>query len=443
MKRFTLYFLLIWPFIWDNATQAYHNAQIIQISKTYLQLLETGTISFLVLYILLCKKPGKMDLKFILPPAGIALVGFISGIMNGSYITGYIQVTYLLLRPFLVFFILANLGLERNDLVKGFRFYLVVAVLNAVICIGQFALFGVDADHAAGLLYHAHSLSNVMAVCIFFTVSYAVVRKRRKVLLLILLFFPPIIIGAHQKTLVLLMPVLLVLYLIMGRGNLLHYIRLAFAFLAFFALGYYAIATYSPSTVQLSRIAIENIDRLGAIRAYKTLFSVFDEIPESVPFGLGPGNYGSIYNILGTGAENRKKKEYAREIYYGSTMVATPGKRPSIWAPRPNLYLAVLSEYGLTGILLFLWVLYQILRMLFRFYHSRLLDIELKWLSLGTFLGLIYILMLGGIYILSGYNSQANMFPLIVMAALLYSTVRAEFSRKLPVENGVELTDSE
>lgn len=423
MQRFTFYFLLIWPFIWDNATQRYHNAQLLAISKSLLQVTEIGVIMLILFYVLFRNVHLRLDKRFLPFIVMMILLSIFSGLINRSYTVGIIQVAYILVRPFLIFFIITNLGLSRVELVKAVRFYFFMLGLNAVVNIAQFVFQGVVYDDAGGLMYHSHTLANFLTLGILWILSLAFLTRKYRYTIWIMLFFPPIIIGAHEKTIVLLVPILLVMYILVSSGGSKRYAPVLLILVTFGFGAYTAVSRFLPTTIEVTRLAILNIDKLGAVRAYSTLFEVFQEHKSAAIYGLGPGNYGSIFNTIGSGASARRKKDYAWEIYYASTEAEETGKRKGVWEPKSNLYLAVLSEYGLVGLGLFIWAIYSLALELLRIYRSKVSDIQLRWIALGTLLAFLYTMEMGSIYLQSGYSSQSNIYPIIIIAALLHVTV--------------------
>ena len=71
LRKLTLHFFLVWPFIWDNTTQRYATAQLFSVPKTYLQAIEIAVIVCLLFYVLLTKpRPLRDSLKPEKPTSG-------------------------------------------------------------------------------------------------------------------------------------------------------------------------------------------------------------------------------------------------------------------------------------------------------------------------------------------------------------------------------------
>lgn len=422
MKKLILYTLLIWPFIWENARQSYHNAQLIHLPPTFLRFTEAGLIIVFLFYILGHNKYLRKD--FALPIVAITIIGMISGLFNGSEFQGTFEVTYRLIRPFLVLFIVMNLNLDDKFLSKAFKILLAIAIVNAGVHWFQYIASGRSGDSAGGLMFQAHTFSNYMYIVTFFCLAYIHIKKKYYLLPLLLFFIIPTYIAAHEKTVVLSIGVFGLFFWIVSKGNICRRAIVFALVLLLFLFGMYQLTAFlRPQTIKLVTLYARNIPRLGLVEGYLCILRIFVMYPQYALCGLGPGRYGSVYATVGRYTESIERSKWGEVAYESFHVKKGPalGGRPFIGA-RSNQIVAVLSEYGFIGFIVWGLALAKLGKFLFSAYYSSPTS-DVRWLSLGSILGIFFIIAIAFVHLTSGYTVQSNIFPLMIIAGLLYGTL--------------------
>lgn len=424
MRKLLFYFYLIWPFIWENATQAYDNAHIIPIPKIYLQFVEPLVVLFTLIYIFIDSSvvhKKNIKSKIILFLLLIFLIlSIFTTVINKSSIGALIEVTYMFGRPFLVYFFIKNLDVNGQNLFLALKILIFICTLNVLINLWQFVSWGNSGDSAGGLMSHAHTFTNFIAIFIFLLVSYSFVKKKYKILLLTIPLILSVIIAQHQKTFIII-PFSIIVILLLYSNLSLKKILSGFLVLGLFLFGSYKIlVTIEPIPTQLFGEVFSHIDEFGMIKAYKTLLKNFNNYKYPYVIGFGPGNYGSIYSTFGRDAKNSDYRPYSSEIRFYSTTTgaqSVAGGRLSLWGPTTNLFLWVISEFGILGMIIFIYLIFCIVNDIVKAV-KKYDDQNLRAIGIAMLMSITFIFALGSIYILTGFSTQGNIFPIMIISAL-------------------------
>ena len=421
-SKLVLYGLLIWPFIWDNANQMWHTAQLIHIPKPYLQVAEPLIIFAFSLYIILNSYRYRIDLKgdFVPYVYFIVLIGSISALINGSAPRGAFQVIWKTVRPFLVLSIVMNLNLGMEYIYSVWRIIFAGAILNTIVVIYQFLVSNYYADLAEGLMVDAHVLSNYMLMVIFFIVSMLHIdfKKHRKLLLVLPFLTFSALVGLHEKAIMVGSGTLAVFSFttLISRGVVRKLLGVILSVLLL--LGTYGfVMNFYPKLIERFEILIRTPRQIGVIRGWWDLLSMFTRNPKYMLWGLGPGRGGSLYAIT---HEVEGRSQWGDEQYWEWNIMSR-----SAWiygikmaTVRTSVFLGILSEFGLLG----LFVLFLAFKKL-TIEISRICKTEadVSWIALGWILSFTFVVIMGFINISAGYNAQSNIFPLMVLGGLLWN----------------------
>lgn len=434
IKRVILYVLLLWPFVWENVSQAYDNAHLIHLPKSYLQAAEPVIVVAFLFYALFGGTQRRTKIDFAPYIGIITIVGIVSGFLNNSELMGLFEVTYKLLRPFLVLLIVMNLNLGEEYLAEVLKILFVIAIINSTVQLSQYVIENRYGDSAAGLMQDAHTFANYIFIIIFFCLTYINKKKKYVMLPFVAIFIISTYIAAHEKASVISVGIISFYFWMILSGRTVYWRIIIFVLVVLVVfVGLYQLTIYfSPNTIMLTKLYMRNITRLGFIRSHIILLKIFASHPAYAIWGFGPGNYGSTYATIGRHAAFIKHNEWAREVYRsffaGSVSSFLQGRR-SI-GTISNQIIAVLSEYGFIGFLVWGLAILKLTKFLFSNYSSNASP-DVQWASLGCILGILFIIAIAFFHLTSGYTSQSNIFPLMIVSGLLYSSAQIQESDQL------------
>jgi len=420
ISRGILYFLIFWPFIWENGRQKYANAQLIQWPVSILQLFEP----FIMLIFLIAVFLHLKNTDFLPHILIFVLLGCISGFINESEFQAILEVTYKTIRPILVLFIMTNLRLDDRDKGKALGLFFILAAINTLIMGYQFVYSYKHADSVCGLMQDSHTYANFMFIMLFFLFGAFLVSRRYSLLLLSGIAAVAAFIPQHQKAVVIGFGLIIAgffYFLIVKKHVTLLRLVLIAILIASLGVGMYEIIQkYSSSTIPILELAWSNRGDLGFVRAFSSLISIFTKHPVSVFLGLGPGRYGSVYATIGRHASEAVRFSFTQDVYasflrksYGAF-----GSRGSLFWESTTV-IAILSEYGIIGFLCIGLVFGKLLRILFSIFRESASQ-SLVYQSYGCILGLGFIILLALVDMITGYEIQSNIFPQMIMGGLLY-----------------------
>jgi len=421
--KLVLYGFLIWPFIWDNANQMWHTAQLIHIPKPYLQVAEPLIIFAFSLYIILNSYKYRIDLKgdFVSYVYFIVLIGSISVLMNGSIPRGAFQVIWKTVRPFLVLSIVMNLNLGKEYIYSVWRIIFAGAILNAIVVIYQFLASNYYADLAEGLMVDAHVLSNYMFMVIFFIVCmlYIDFKKHRKLLLTLPFLMFSALVGSHEKAIIVGSGTLTVFSftsLILKRGAVGKVLGVILSVLLLLGT-YESVLNFYPKVIERFEILVRTPRQIGVIRGWWDLLTMFTQNPRYILWGLGPGRGGSLYAIT---HEVEGRSQWGDELYREWNIMSR-----SAWiygikmaTVRTSVFLGILSEFGLLGLFVLFLAFKKLAIKISRICKT---ETDVSWIALGWILSFTFVVIMGFINISAGYNAQSNIFPLMVLGGLLWN----------------------
>ncbi len=422
ISKCILYFLVFWPFIWENGRQRYANAQLIQLPSTIFQFFEPFVIATFLIIVLLHLK----NTDFWGYIAVFAVFGCISGIWNGSDLRAIFEVTYKAIRPLLVLFIVTNLKLEEKYRDKTLVIFFTLATINTLLMGYQYVYAYIDVDLLCGLMQDAHTYTNFMFIMLFFYFTYILVMRRYRLLFLSGFFLVAVFLPQHQKAVVIGLGIILVgfLFFIVAKKHLTPsrfvLIVILIALMSFGA--YQAVQMLSPTTIPILELAWSNLGDLGFIHSFFSLMTAFAKQPSAILLGLGPGRYGSVYATIGRYASETARSSLGQEVYASFLLKSYGpfGNRGSLfWGS--TVVIAILSEYGIIGFFCVVLVFGKLLRVLFSIFRESTSQ-SLVYQSYGCILGIGFIILLAFVDLGTGYEIQSNIFPQMIMGGLLYSS---------------------
>lgn len=330
------------------------------------------------------------------------------------------------LLPFLLFFLFSKNRNISQQYVVFMKVHIYLSLLQIPLQFIQFInAFGFDftlllhnsssGDVSFGMLYNAFVLADKQLLSMFFLFSLKNYFSKKFFLFgIFMLFFSFMFIGANTTALVFILSVLV--YIIISSFNLknlkdfLKKIMVTFLLLiVFFISTYYLFnSQYKYINSSIDK-AIENVDSIGKVKAFKTIVEIFEKEPAYLMFGLGSGYYSSRISYILSGEylwqgehpllgiqNNKRFDTYLRplwnddirfNIYLNSTM----------YQPFSGV-LTIISEYGLIVFSVFIVLLFN------------------TYKKIKMPIGKVFVIFISGMLILDNFIE----YPRLLVPVLIY-----------------------
>jgi hypothetical protein len=417
-----LYSMVFWPFIWGNVLGAYNSFRLIRLPSVLMYLMEVALILACMAFSMISIKRNSLEILWFI--GILAIAGLFSGIINGSQPQALLRTTYMHIRPLIIFFIILNLGMPERYIRKVFIILTVILLINVSVAYFQRFVMGLSGDKLCGMMRDSHYFAFFLWNGVFFALSYILVRKKhilRFSIFIIFLLFPIFVAGFIQGML-LAFPVIgagILIYAVVKikRPGVVVAMILVMSLMSFTV--YEVMINYHYDTKLVMEYIVPNIGKLGFVQAPLDLIRAFSQQPQAMILGFGPGRFASQYAITHKEADRNPLAEAVYQSYHMSSDGGLFLSRPSVMS-RTSVYISIISEYGLIGFVVVVLFLYKIFSfMLFMFQNPP--SKFVSFISLGSLMALIYVLMFFITSLRDGYQDPGCIFPLMILSGLIYS----------------------
>ena len=421
MRKVLLFLVTFWVIIYSNSRMlegvgTYGIVHLFPIPRE-LRIIELGFLLFLFVLAFTTKMPKRVFLISICAVLYLLLSLFNLAIRGNLNFVG-VQDIYIRVVPFLLFTILAQGRVaDRKELVHFVRFFSIVIIVNILVFLFLQLPTGDHEDHFAGLFEDSHLFCNVLLV-FSATLFYDFLKTKKKsnlvfsIGLLFISLFP-----SNEKVIALTVLLLALLYLrhllrkqkIIGKVSII----LSILVLTFVAFKYVQKKDGGELWVRAQMMYdMFGIENIGPVIAWPMAFHEIQESTFSLFFGLGAGEYGWIAasrNVMeGKGSVHSKLFEFE----FSNENLNNAG-----YLFRTNTWSSLLAEYGLFGFLIFVWVLFSIIRGVRQFVTHDRLENNLKF---AFYFILIIVIYQGFFTPYSNWSVSALMFPAMYLAAYFH-----------------------
>lgn len=434
INRFILYSLLFWPFIWGNASRdptMMGSFQFIYISKNIMYVLEVVILVIFFTFSLIRIKKNNLEVLWYL--GTIVIIALFSGLLNGSNLEPVFRTTYLHIRPLLVFFIIANLGMPRKYIRKAFLCLVALVIINVLVAYWQMVSLNLHGDYLYGIMRDGHLFAGFLWNAVFFSLAYILMNRKYALQVLIFLVFMLVLIfvAGFYQGLFLALPVISIgvfIYYSTKIGTIRYLFKISLTMIVFSVLTFKVIKMYEvgePIRVMVEKL-LPLIGEMGFVQGPLDLINAFAQKPLAIIVGFGPGRFGSQYALT---EGNTGRSPLADSIYRSYWLTSDKDDwvtrtfllRRSIMG-RSSVFLAILSEYGIFAIVtifLFFRKIFNIFFSVFRDYSSKFLS----FLSLGSLMVVIYTLLFTITSLRDAYQAPSGIFPIMILSGLIYSSL--------------------
>jgi hypothetical protein len=419
LKLLLFFFAFVYPFVLENARMfesvaSYEQMRIIPLPKS-IRFVEVLFFLGMGMYVLLKTFPShnrffswkELSAVFISLGVGIFVKLLDDGFREVSLSTCF-QVSWLLLVPYLIFFIFHSLNFSERFITVSFNSLFVLGLLNALAGVYQIQFLNLMGDDVNGAMQDAHTFGNFMLLLI---IGLFMIRKVRKYLLLIIFPLLSFVGASSQKSYVVFL-ILLLVYVIFFAG-----IKFKIAFgivvLVFGSLAFNFVIQNDPHILdRFLLVADIGIRNSGIGQSYTNIFEVHNRYIFSYPFGIGTGNYANPINYPSfLGDVNVPVSTLFREKINNYGIITAFDMQVT--------YISfLLIEVGFVGFFFIGRFYYKILSTLIRKYKKELND-----LALFTAFGLLIPIISSFFTLLYSMEQISLIYPLMALAGMLCQTV--------------------
>jgi hypothetical protein len=427
LKLLLFFFAFVYPFVLENARMfegvaSYEQVRILALPKS-IRFVEILFFLGMSVYVLFKTFPTHnrffswKELSAVFISLGVGIfVKLLDDNFREVSISTCIQVVWVLLVPYLIFFIFHSLSFSKRFIRVSVNCLFALGMLNALAGVYQVQFLNLMGDDVNGAMQDAHTFGNFMLLLI---IGLFIIRKGRKYMLLIVFPLLAFVGASSQKSYVVFL-ILLLVYVIFFAGIK---FRIAFVIvvLVFGSLAVNFVIQNDPHILdRFLLVADIGLRNSGIGESYANIFEVHNRYVFSYPFGIGTGNYANPINypsFLGdvdvpvSTLFREKIKNYG--IITAFDMQVT--------------YVSfLLIEVGFIGFFFIGRFYYKILRTLIQKYKKELND-----LALFTAFGLLIPIISSFFTLLYSMEQISLIYPLMALAGLLCQTVPRQDQEQL------------
>ena len=392
-------------------------SRVLGILPTQVRWLPEGVIFATLIYILLRRSgEGLIVLKktpidrYII---GLILIGLLSMLVNSSPLVTTLSGFRNLLRPLLLYYVMINLKLDEKYLKRLVILFFAMELFQIPVIFYQYLIYG-GGDLASGTLGFSTGQMAVVLASIFMSLFFGLAIVKRSVIYTLLgsVLFLPVLLSEGKAGFFIIPSMLVFLfgYNFLSTANnktrmsLLKYVFILVPLLVIaYQLTLWLVPIVTPNSQLLSFLAnpATIFDRyeaplsktngipLSRVGDVQFAWQLISPQPQRILLGYGPGQasngiqglgVGTLYATYATDPKYFFGPKSAQFTYYAFTQVS-----------------AMLQEFGLIGLVLYLLMLLNIFRRSVKF--SKQLDVDPFWqgINLG-FSGVFFVFMICSLY---------------------------------------------
>ncbi|MCU0453813.1 MAG: hypothetical protein MUE68_09150 [Bacteroidetes bacterium] len=426
MKRTFIYGIILIGVLWTNARMLDHVADydwmhVVDLPREF-RFFEVGFIGlfFAVAFRNAWKEGWRRRLDHVRFPLILVTLAFLAGALNGSTPVDIFQGMFLFLSPLMVYQTARWLDLRGEDLRSIVRTMALLLLLSLPLWLYQVLTFFVEdgnGDNVHAFFRDAHLYANLLYCGVLVAAASFAVRRRYLDLLAAGALFFVAFMPLNEKSMIF-MVFLLLAVLLFRRGERKARRRLmpAFILTAVLVVGFLVGRDLLSSTggegLRANILTENRLEDLGTVLAYLQLPFVFEEVPQALVYGVGPGNYGSSMAIRRSveGSATELSTRYVGDIEVSGVIGA--------FSWRTNYFIGMLVEYGaiFTAIVALFYL--SLARRLYRLAKSSASEVIVVWsLALGG--SLMLLLLTGLVSNISGLDEGILAYPILMGIAAL------------------------
>jgi hypothetical protein len=418
-RYFLFFFAFVYPFVLENArmfegVESYGLMHIIPLPKS-VRIVEILFLVGMGIYVLFKTYPSS-NYFFTWKELFAIVVSITTGIfiklLNDDFhevpISTSIQVVWVLLCPYLLFFIFYFFTFSERFFRISVLSFFVLGIINAIAGVYQFQFLNSIGDDVNGAMQDAHSFGNVMLLLV---VGLFIIRKFRKYLLIILLPLVAFVGASSQKSYVVFVVLLLVYMIFFADVKTKLFFGIAVVVFGSFALNF--VIQSDPQIVdRFLAIADFGMKNSGIGQSYANIIDIHNRYIFSYPFGIGIGNYANPINYPSfLGDVDVPVSALFREKITNYGVITA-------FDMQVTYVSFLLVEVGLVGFFFIASFYYKILKTLIQRYRSEVND-----MALFTAFGILIPIISSFFTLLYSMEQISLMYPLMAMAGMLCQTV--------------------
>lgn len=415
LKLLLFFFAFIYPFVLENgrmseSVDSYALVHILPIPKAvrYVEILfyvATAIYIFLLAFPATNKFFSWKDLSVI---ALSFIIGFFVFLLDEKFRSGNIgvriQVTWLLVAPYLIFFIFYFFKFSDRFFNTCINAFFGIGIVNSLVGVFQFQALHLIGDDVNGAMQDAHTFGNTMLLVIL---GFIILKRLRKYFFLIIFPLIAFVGASSQKSYVVLLLLLLIYIFFFAALKTKLVIGLVVIVFGSFFINF--VIQNDPQILERFVLLVDfGIRNSGIGQSYADIIEIHNRYIYSYPFGLGIGNYANPINypsFLGdvdipVSALFREKMTNYGVISAFDMQITYIG--------------FLLVEVGFIGFFIISKFYYRILRSLLRLYRERKTD-----MALFGFFGLLIAIMSAFFTLLYSMEQISLIYPLMALAGML------------------------
>jgi hypothetical protein len=418
LKCLLFFFAFVYPFVLENArmfesVESYGLVRIIPLPKS-IRFIEILFFLGMGMFVLLKTFPSSNAFfgwkELILIFISMAIGVFVKLLNDGFHqvpISTSIQVVWLLLGPYIIFFIFHLTRFSEQFFRTALFTLFALGMLNAVAGVYQFQFLGLMGDNVNGGMQDAHTFGNLMLLLI---VGLFIVRRYRKYLLLILLPLIAFVGASSQKSYVVF--VLLLLIYMISFADLKTKLFFGIAVIVFGSFALNFVIQNDPQIVdRFLAIADFGMKNSGIGQSYANIIDIHNRYIFSYPFGVGIGSYANPINYPSfLGDVDVPVSALFREKITNYGLITA-------FDMQVTYVSFLLVEVGFVGFFFIASFYYKVVKTLIRRYRSEVNDV-----ALFTAFGILIPIISAFFTLLYSMEQISLMYPLMAMAGMLCQT---------------------
>jgi len=366
-------FLLLWPIFWSAASIVTGDPFHFGVPRTlrFVEPLVIGAVFLLGLLGVKVRRQSWFELLILCLVVFLTLTGLAGALLSGFAFPGWLNLMYGLyvtFMPWMVVWTVIRLRYRLNYLHAMGTFLFALCSINWAVGLGQVIVFGIkNADYVHGFFQDANILATVFYFLISYYWFYYALSNKRSFLLKGLFLFPIAYFAFNEKLNLFFLVVIIPLIFWQMRTRLKRFIWVVPVLLLGLGLTFmYAEKQGLHSRVDNVLAVAESrgsLFELGFFQSYRTAWNTVTENPVRFLIGVGPSNYG------GSVASSRDAAGTATPISdmlfrQLDVMNSGPETGTGSYDSPSNYFANILGEFGLFGLVVFLALLYLLLRSL-------------------------------------------------------------------------------
>ena len=420
-------FLLLWPIFWSAASIVTSDPFHFDIPRMlrFVEPLVIGAVFLLGLLGVKSRYLSRFELQTLLLLLFLTLIGLAGALLSEFAFPGWLNLMYglyVMVMPWMVVWTVIRLRYRLDYLHATETLLFALCSINWVVGLGQVIVFGIkNADYVHGFFQDANVLATVFYFLISYYLFYYTLSNNRSFLLRGLFLFPIAYFAFNEKLNLFFLAVIIPLILWQMRARLKRFIWLVPVLL----LGLGLTVIYAEKQGLHNRIdnvlavaeSRGSLFELGFFQSYRTAWNTVTENPVRFLIGLGPSNYGgsvaSSRDAAGTATPISDMLFRQLDIVNSGPETGTGGYDSPI-----NYFANALGEFGVFGLVVFLTLLYLVLRSLWNIFRVSRDRFVVAW-AFAAFWGWVGIAYQATFMPFGVFENPMNVIPIALVTGIL------------------------